>query len=154
MNVWLLLICMGLVTYAIRLSMIGLIGRVNLPSVVQWALCLVPPAVLSAIIFPELLMPKGTLDLSFGNLDTKIIEFLFDFCLGNIIDLILVNNVLLKFIPIMAADPIWQLGYSTGAIWQLVHCPFIKYNFLFYFYVLHPILFIATELGPFGNIFY
>jgi len=68
MNVWLLLICMGLVTYAIRLSMIGLIGRVNLPSVVQWALCLVPPAVLSAIIFTELLMPKGTLDLSFGNL--------------------------------------------------------------------------------------
>ena len=68
MNVWLLLICMGVVTYAIRLSMIGLIGRVNLPSVVQWALCLVPPAVLSAIIFPELLMPKGTLDLSFGNL--------------------------------------------------------------------------------------
>jgi len=68
MNVWLLLICMGLVTYAIRLSMIVLIGRVNLPPVIQWALCLVPPAVLSAIIFPELLMPGGTLDLSFGNL--------------------------------------------------------------------------------------
>ena len=68
MNVWLLLICMGLVTYAIRLSMIMLIGRVNLPPIIQWALCLVPPAVLSAIIFPELLMPGGTLDLSFGNL--------------------------------------------------------------------------------------
>jgi branched-subunit amino acid transport protein len=68
MNVWLLLICMGLVTYAIRLSMIVLIGRVNLPPIIKWALCLVPPAVLSAIIFPELLMPKGTLDLSFGNL--------------------------------------------------------------------------------------
>jgi branched-subunit amino acid transport protein len=68
MNVWLLLICMGLVTYAIRLSLIVLIGRVNLPPIIQWALCLVPPAVLSAIIFPELLMPKGTLDLSFTNL--------------------------------------------------------------------------------------
>ena len=68
MNVWPLLICMGLVTYAIRLSLIVLIGRVNLPPIIQWALCLVPPAVLSAIIFPELLMPKGTLDLSFGNL--------------------------------------------------------------------------------------
>jgi len=68
MNVWPLLICMGLVTYAIRLSLIILIGRVNLPPIIQWALCLVPPAVLSAIIFPELLMPKGTLDLSFGNL--------------------------------------------------------------------------------------
>ena len=68
MNVWLLLICMGLVTYAIRLSMIGLIGRVSVPPIIQWALCLVPPAVLSAIIFPELLMPGGTLDLSLGNL--------------------------------------------------------------------------------------
>jgi branched-subunit amino acid transport protein len=68
MNVWLLLIGMGLVTYAIRLSMIVLMGRVNLPPIIQWALCLVPPAVLSAIIFPELLMPGGTLDLSFGNL--------------------------------------------------------------------------------------
>jgi branched-subunit amino acid transport protein len=68
MNVWLLLICMGLVTYAIRLSLIILIGRISLPPIIQWALCLVPPAVLSAIIFPELLMPKGTLDLSFGNL--------------------------------------------------------------------------------------
>jgi branched-subunit amino acid transport protein len=68
MNVWLLLLGMGLVTYAIRLSMIVLIGRVNLPPIIQWALCLVPPAVLSAIIFPELLMPGGTLDLSFGNL--------------------------------------------------------------------------------------
>ena len=68
MNVWLLLICMGLVTYAIRLSLIVLIGRVNLPPIIQWGLCLVPPAVLSAIIFPELLMPGGTLDLSLGNL--------------------------------------------------------------------------------------
>jgi branched-subunit amino acid transport protein len=68
MNVWLLLIAMGLVTYAIRLSLIALIGRVNLPTIVQWGLCLVPPAVLSAIIFPELLMPGGTLDLSLGNL--------------------------------------------------------------------------------------
>jgi branched-subunit amino acid transport protein len=59
---------MGLVTYAIRLSLIILIGRISLPPIIQWALCLVPPAVLSAIIFPELLMPKGTLDLSFGNL--------------------------------------------------------------------------------------
>jgi branched-subunit amino acid transport protein len=68
MNVWLLLICMGLVTYMIRLSMIVLIERVNLPQIIQWALCLVPPAVLSAIIFPELLMPTGKLDLSFENL--------------------------------------------------------------------------------------
>ena len=67
MNVWLLLICMGIVTYAIRLSLIVLIGRVDVPPLVQKALRFVPPAVLSAIIFPELLRPGGTFDLSFGN---------------------------------------------------------------------------------------
>jgi len=67
MNVWLLLIGMGLVTYAIRLSLIVLIGRVDVPPIIQQALRFVPPAVLSAIIFPELLRPGGTLDLSFGN---------------------------------------------------------------------------------------
>ena len=67
MNVWLLLIGMGLVTYAIRLSLIVLIGRVDVPPIIQRALRFVPPAVLSAIIFPELLRPGGALDLSFGN---------------------------------------------------------------------------------------
>ena len=67
MNVWLLLIGMGVVTYAIRLSLIVLIGRVDVPPLVQKALRFVPPAVLTAIIFPELLRPGGTLDLSFGN---------------------------------------------------------------------------------------
>jgi len=67
MSVWLLLIGMGLVTYAIRLSLIVLIGRVDVPPIIQQALRFVPPAVLSAIIFPELLRPGGTLDLSFGN---------------------------------------------------------------------------------------
>jgi branched chain amino acid efflux pump len=67
MNVWLLLIGMGLVTYAIRLSLIVLIGRVDVPPIIQRALRFVPPAVLSAIIFPELLRPGGALNLSFGN---------------------------------------------------------------------------------------
>ncbi len=67
MNVWWLLIGMGVVTYAIRLSLIVLIGRVDVPPIIQRALRFVPPAVLSAIILPELLRPGGTLDLSFGN---------------------------------------------------------------------------------------
>jgi len=67
MNVWLLLIGMGIVTYAIRLSLIVLIGHVEVPPIIQRALRFVPPAVLTAIIFPELLRPSGTFDLSFGN---------------------------------------------------------------------------------------
>ncbi len=59
MTLWLTLIAMGLVTYAIRLSLIVAIGRFNLPPLVQRSLRYVPPAVLSAIIFPELFAPGG-----------------------------------------------------------------------------------------------
>jgi branched-subunit amino acid transport protein len=63
----LIILSMGAVTYAIRLSLIMLLGRVEVPPLVQRALRFVPPAVLSAIIFPELLQPGGTLNLSLGN---------------------------------------------------------------------------------------
>jgi branched-subunit amino acid transport protein len=57
----------GLVTFAIRLSFIALLGKVELPPVITRALRYVPPAVLSAIIFPELLVRHGALDLRPGN---------------------------------------------------------------------------------------
>jgi branched-subunit amino acid transport protein len=67
MTLWLTIIAMGLVTYAIRLSLILLLGRVEVPPIVRQALRLVPPAVLTAIAFPDLLRPAGTFDLSLGN---------------------------------------------------------------------------------------
>lgn len=67
MTLWLIIIGMGIITYAIRLSLIVLLGRVAVPVIVQRALRFVPPAVLSAIIFPELLRPGGALDISPGN---------------------------------------------------------------------------------------
>jgi branched-subunit amino acid transport protein len=67
MTLWLSILGMGMVTYAIRLSFILLLERVEIPWRVRQALRFVPPAVLSAIIFPELLRPHGALDLSLGN---------------------------------------------------------------------------------------
>ena len=67
MTLWLIIIGMGIVTYAIRLSLIALLGRFDVPPIVQRALRFVPPAVLSAIIFPELLRPAGALDISLDN---------------------------------------------------------------------------------------
>ena len=64
---WLTMLAMGAVTYAIRLSLILAWGRVTVPDSLQRALRFVPPAVLSAIIFPELLRRQGTLDVSLGN---------------------------------------------------------------------------------------
>jgi branched-subunit amino acid transport protein len=57
----------GLVTFATRLSFIALLGRVETPRLLSRALRFVPPAVLSAIIFPELVVREGALDLSLGN---------------------------------------------------------------------------------------
>ena len=67
-GLWLTVLGMGLITYALRLSFILLLGRIDVPPLVRQALHYVPPAVLSAIIFPELLLPGGQLDLSMGNL--------------------------------------------------------------------------------------
>ncbi|HZY42126.1 MAG TPA: AzlD domain-containing protein, partial [Anaerolineae bacterium] len=67
MNYWLIIVAMGLVTFGIRLLPIVLLGRIEIPLVVQRALRFVPPAVLSAIIAPELLMPRGALDISLSN---------------------------------------------------------------------------------------
>lgn len=67
MNAWPILIAAGALTYAMRLSFILLMERLEVPRNLKRALYYVPPAVLSAIIFPELLMPGGTLNVSPGN---------------------------------------------------------------------------------------
>jgi len=67
MSPWLILLGMGVVTYLTRLSLIALFGRLAVPPIIERALRFVPPAVLSAIIFPELLRPAGAFDLSLGN---------------------------------------------------------------------------------------
>jgi branched-subunit amino acid transport protein len=67
MTLWLIIIGMGLITFVIRLILFLLLERVQITAVLQRALQFVPTAVLSAIIFPELLQPGGTFDLSLGN---------------------------------------------------------------------------------------
>ena len=67
MNLWLIIIGMGVITYAIRVSLFLLPEGAQLPERLLRALRYVPAAVLSAIIAPELLMPGGVFDLSLGN---------------------------------------------------------------------------------------
>jgi branched-subunit amino acid transport protein len=66
-SLWLIIILGGLITFAIRLSFILFWGRLNVPDWLQCALRFVPPAVLTAIIFPELLIREGSLDVSMTN---------------------------------------------------------------------------------------
>ena len=67
MEIWLIILAMGVVTYALRLSLIGAIRQLTLPPLVMRGLRFVPPAVLSAIILPEVLRPSGPLDISLTN---------------------------------------------------------------------------------------
>jgi len=68
-DTWLLFVIlgMGFITYAIRVSLILLIGRINFPELVRQALSFVPAAVLSAIIIPELVLPAGDQNVSLAN---------------------------------------------------------------------------------------
>ncbi len=67
LGLWLTLFVAGLVTYLTRLSFIWLLGRRQVPLWLRRALRFVPPAVLTAIIFPELLMQNGGVNLTLGN---------------------------------------------------------------------------------------
>ena len=68
MNLWLTMVIAGLATYAIRLSFIWLLSHEHVPIWLRRALRFIPPAVLMAIVFPEVLLREGALDISFGNL--------------------------------------------------------------------------------------
>jgi len=66
-QLWITLILAGMLTYAIRLSFILIFHRIAVPDWLQRALRYVPPAVLTAIIFPELLIQDGRLAISLEN---------------------------------------------------------------------------------------
>jgi branched-subunit amino acid transport protein len=67
MNIWLVFLLGGLLTFGMRYSFIYLLGRFEIPETLRRALRFVPPAVLTAIVLPELVVQSGQIDLSFGN---------------------------------------------------------------------------------------
>ena len=67
MNIWVIIIIAGLLTFATRMSFIFLMERVKMPDWFRRGLRFVPVAVLSAIILPELTRPEGALNLTWHN---------------------------------------------------------------------------------------
>ena len=67
MKIWLVMVLGGLITFGMRFSLIYLFGRFQIPETMRKALHYVPPAVLSAIIFPELFLRNGLLDITMAN---------------------------------------------------------------------------------------
>ena len=68
LNLWLVLILGGLGTYLIRLSFILIFQHIQMPSFMERVLRLVPPAVFSAIVLPELLIRDGSIQFTVTNL--------------------------------------------------------------------------------------
>ena len=67
MNIWLVFLLGGLLTFGMRFVFIYLLGRFEVPETMRRALRFVPPAVLSAIVVPELLIRSDQIDLSLMN---------------------------------------------------------------------------------------
>lgn len=67
MNLWLVVIVAGVLTFLIRLSFISLPVDREMPHWAQRALSFVPPAVMTAIVFPELLIRDGHLAVNLDN---------------------------------------------------------------------------------------
>ena len=66
-TLWLTLLIAGMLTLAIRLSFILFFGKRSIPPLLLKAFRFVPVAVLSALIFPDLLLSQNALHISFNN---------------------------------------------------------------------------------------
>src|ERR687893_1758602 len=67
LTLWLTIAGAGAVTFALRLSFIALLGRIEIPPFLGRALRFVPAAVLTAVVIPLLFYANGALDFSLGN---------------------------------------------------------------------------------------
>ncbi|MCM2308048.1 MAG: AzlD domain-containing protein [Sulfuritalea sp.] len=68
MNLWVLMLVCGLLTFAIRYSFIAAEGHYQPPPWFRRLLPFVPIAALTALVAPELLLMQGELVLGSGNL--------------------------------------------------------------------------------------
>ena len=80
MNEGLLIGGMFLITFTIRFVMFAFAGKMTFPSWLEIALKFVPPAVLTAIIVPSVVMPHGQIDFSIEN--SYLIAAIFSFIIA------------------------------------------------------------------------
>jgi branched-subunit amino acid transport protein len=66
-SIWLVVILGGAATYLTRLSFIALVPQDKLPAAFREGLRFIPPAVLAAIVLPELVLREGALAVTPDN---------------------------------------------------------------------------------------
>mgnify|MGYP000988055098 CR=1 FL=1 len=101
MNKALLIMGMTAVTFTPRYGVLALLGRLEMPKPLFRALRYVPVTVLSAIIFPDLLLKNGNLNLALNN----------SFLVAGIITMVVswrTKNLLLTIVLGMVALWIWR----------------------------------------------
>jgi branched-subunit amino acid transport protein len=67
LTLWLAVAGAGAITFALRLSFIALLGRVEIPVLLSRALRFVPAAVFTAVVVPLLFYVNGAVEVSLGN---------------------------------------------------------------------------------------
>ncbi len=102
MNLWGVMLIAGLGTFLTRLSFVLLVGRKPIPVVVRRVLRYVPPAALTAIIVPELLLPAGRFDFSLGNAR-------------------LLAGVLAGVVAWKTRNAVWTIAVGMAALWILTY---------------------------------
>lgn len=107
MNEVYLIAGMALVTFIIRYSMIAVAGRAEFPEWLNNALRYVPPAVLTAIITPAVLMPDGP-DIKLNWANPYLVGALIAFGVGWVS-----KNLLLTIVVGMGAFLSWQWLLSS-----------------------------------------
>ncbi len=66
-TLWMVILLSGVITFALRLSFIAFLGKVELGDLPRRALGVLPAAALAALILPAFFYPQGSLDVSLGN---------------------------------------------------------------------------------------
>lgn len=99
-GLWLLILLIGLGTFALRLSFIHFWGRIELPQIVHRALRFIPAAVLAALVVPALIRPEGTIDLSLHNLR-------------------LIAGLLAAVVAMLTRNVLFTLAAGMAALWLL-----------------------------------
>lgn len=101
MNEWWLISGMALVTFLIRYPIIALSGRMQLPERLLQALKYVPPAVLTAIVVPMVLVEDNAIWLSWEN--ARLVGAIAALAVG-----FWRKNLLLTIVLGMASFLLWQ----------------------------------------------
>jgi branched chain amino acid efflux pump len=105
-TIWLLILAVGAITYAARLSFIALFARRDMPPLLAEALKHVPTAMVTAIVVPAVVfLPAGVLRLDPGN--PKLIAAL----VAGVVAWRSKSAVLTIVVGMMV---LWLLRYLTG----------------------------------------